>query len=95
MAQRGALAALKSKKQWLGRIKDITRSNQKIIKDAVEKVSGAFIPVYPSQGNMMAIDLKNTGVSPLEISEYLLDRKIFTREGSYTSSRFGDKISFV
>lgn len=91
VAQRGALAAVKSKKQWLGRITDITRSNQKIIKDAVDQVSGAFIPVYPSQGNMLAIDLKNTGVTPLEISEYLLDRKIFTREGSYTSSRFGER----
>ncbi len=91
VAQRGALAAVKSKSQWLDHIKTTTRSNQKIIKDAVDQIEGAFIPVYPSQGNMMAIDLKNTGVTPLEISEYLLIRKIFTREGSYTSSRFGDR----
>jgi aspartate aminotransferase len=91
VAQRGAIAALKSKKNWLGHIKSTTRSNQEIIKKAVDQVEGAFIPVYPSQGNMMAIDLKATTVTPLEISKYLIDRKIFTREGSYTSFRFGDR----
>ncbi len=91
VSQRGAIAAVKSKKDWLGRIKSITRSNQDIIKKAVEQVENAFLPVFPSQGNMLAIDIHNTGVSPLEISEYLLERKVFTREGSYTSKLFGDR----
>ena len=91
VSQRGAIAALKSKKEWLSRIKNTTRSNQDIIKKAVDQVEGAFIPVFPSEGNMLAIDLNDTGVSPLEISEYLLDRKVFTREGSYTSKLFGHR----
>lgn len=91
VAQRGAIAALKSKKEWLSHIKNTTRDNQSIIKKAVEQVEGAFLPVYPSDGNMMVIDLYSTGVTPLSISEYLLDKKIFTREGSYTSQRFGDR----
>jgi aspartate aminotransferase len=91
VAQRGAIAALKSKKEWIGHIKNTTRSNQEIIKKTVDQVEGAFIPVYPSQGNMLAIDIKATGVTPLDISEYLLNRKIFTREGSYTSAKFGDR----
>ena len=91
VAQRGAIAAVKSKKEWLGHIKNTTRSNQDIIKKAVDQVEGAFIPVFPSEGNMLAIDLYNTGVTPVEISEYLLNRKVFTREGSYTSKAFGDR----
>ena len=91
VSQRGAIAALKSKKEWLSRIKNTTRSNQDIIKKAVDQVEGAFIPVFPSEGNMLAIDLNDTGVSPLEISEYLLDRNVFTREGSYTSKLFGHR----
>ncbi|HEX7467409.1 MAG TPA: pyridoxal phosphate-dependent aminotransferase [Methanobacterium sp.] len=91
VSQRGAIAALKSKKEWLTRIKNTTRSNQDIIKKAVDQVEGAFIPVFPSDGNMLAIDIYDTGVTPLEISEYLLDRKVFTREGSYTSKLFGQR----
>ena len=91
VSQRGAIAAIKSKKEWLARIKTITRSNQDIIKRAVDQVENAFLPVYPSDGNMLAIDIYDTGVSPLDISEYLLDKKVFTREGSYTSKLFGDR----
>ena len=91
VSQRGAIAAIKSKKEWLKRIKTITRSNQDIIKRAVDQVENAFLPVYPSDGNMLAIDIYDTGVSPLDISEYLLDKKVFTREGSYTSKLFGDR----
>ena len=40
---------------------------------------------------MMAIDLSATGINPKDISNYLLKRKIFTREGEYTSNLFGDK----
>ena len=91
VAQRGSIEAIKSKKNWLDHIKNTTRSNQTIIKNAVDQVEGAFLPVYPSQGNMLAIDIYDTGVTPIDISEYLLDRKIFTREGSYTSKEFGHR----
>jgi len=91
VSQRGAIAALKSKKEWLDHIRNTTRSNQEIIKKAVDQIEGAFIPVYPSNGNMLVIDIYNTNVTPLAISEYLLDRKVFTREGSYTSKDFGHR----
>ena len=91
VSQRGAIAAIKSKKEWLTRIKTITSSNQDIIKNAVDQVENAFLPVFPSDGNMLAIDVYDTGVTPLDISEYLLDKKVFTREGSYTSKQFGDR----
>jgi aspartate/methionine/tyrosine aminotransferase len=91
VAQKGALAALKSKPEWLGRIRDTTRGNQKIIKEAVDNVEGAFLPVYPSDGNMFVIDLVETGVEPVDIAEYLLKKKVFAREGAYTSKLFGHR----
>ncbi|MGF7118142.1 pyridoxal phosphate-dependent aminotransferase [Methanobacterium oryzae] len=91
VAQKGALAALKSKPEWLGRIRDTTRGNQKIIKEAVDNVEGAYLPVYPSDGNMFVIDLVETGVEPVNIAEYLLKKKIFAREGAYTSKLFGHR----
>jgi aspartate aminotransferase len=91
VAQKGALAALKSKPTWLDHIRDTTRTNQKIIKKAVDNVDGAFLPVYPSDGNMFVIDLYETGVEPIDVAEFLLERKIFAREGNYTSKLFGHR----
>ncbi len=91
LSQTGAIAALKSKGQWIDHIRDTTRNNQKIIKDTVDKVEGAFIPVYPSDGNMLAIDLKDTGIDPQAMTDYLLENKVFIRQGSYTSKLFGDR----
>ena len=39
---------------------------------------------------MMVIDLSGVGISPKKMSEYLLDKKIFTREGEYTSRLVGE-----
>jgi len=91
VAQKGALAALKSKPTWLDHIRDTTRANQKIIKKAVDNVDGAFLPVYPSDGNMFVIDLYETGIEPIDVAEFLLERKIFSREGNYTSKLFGHR----
>jgi len=97
IAQAGAIAALKSKDKWIDKITSITRNNQILIKECVDEIREVFIPVYPSDGNMLAIDLKDTGISPEIMANYLLDKKIFTREGNYTSNLFGDnylRVSF-
>lgn len=91
IAQEGAIAGLETKKDWIGKVKEITAKNQELIKETVDKVDGVFLPVYPVDANMMVIDLSKTGINPKELSEYLLKRKIFTREGDYTSKLFGDK----
>ena len=81
---------IKSKSEWEDKIKSITFNNQKLIKEVVDEIDGVFLPVYPSEANMMAIDLSGAGISPKDMSNYLLKRKIFTREGEYTSNLFGD-----
>jgi aspartate/methionine/tyrosine aminotransferase len=91
VAQKGAIAAVNSKYEWLDRIKAITRSNQEIIKKAVDQVEGAFLPVYPSDANMLAIDIYETGVKPSELADNLLERGIFAREGTYTSKEYGHR----
>jgi aspartate/methionine/tyrosine aminotransferase len=91
VAQKGAIAAVNSKYEWLDRVKETTRSNQDIIKEAVDQVEGCFIPVYPSDGNMLVIDMYEAGVKPHDMVDYLLEKKIFTREGSYTSKLFGHR----
>lgn len=92
LAQVGAKTALETKKEWLPGMLDIARGNQKIIKDAVDSVKGAYIPVYPSSTNMLVIDIKDTGVDQNELQRrMLLEDKVFIRSGDYVSKRFGDR----
>jgi len=39
----------------------------------------------------MVIDLSGAGIDPKVMSNYLVEKKLFTREGEYTSEDFGDK----
>lgn len=92
LAQEAGIAGLQSKSEWIEGIRQTCFNNQKLIKEAVDETPGAFLPVYPSDANMMVIDISETGISPIELSEYLLEEKnIFIREGNYTSKLFGDR----
>lgn len=91
LAQQGAIAALESKSEWIDYVKNTTFNNQKLIKATVDELDGVFIAVYPSNGNMMAIDLSGVNINPKTMADYLLEKKVFTREGSYTSKLFGDR----
>ena len=92
LAQRAALAALRTKKEWLPEVRRICERNQATIRRAVEKVDGASLPVYPSKANMFVIDLSQTGVDPEAVEERLLfDHLVHTRAGSYLSRKHGSK----
>ncbi|MBI5001243.1 MAG: pyridoxal phosphate-dependent aminotransferase [Euryarchaeota archaeon] len=92
VAQRAALAALKSKDEFMPRVLEISRRNQEAIKAAVDKVPGSFIPVFPSATNMLVIDIGNTGRKPEDVQERLLvDHKVFVRAGSYVSDTVGNR----
>lgn len=92
LAQRAALAALRTKKEWLPDVRRTCERNQATIRRAVEKVDGAALPVYPSKANMFAIDLSSTDLNPEAVEERLLfDHFVHTRAGSYLSRRNGGK----
>ena len=68
------------------------RKNQAIIKEAVQKCPGAFLPVYPSYTNMFVIDISDTGANPEDVQRtLLLEHGIFLRAGNYVSKRFGER----
>ena len=97
IAQKGRIAALKSKPKWIKKIRETTFHNQELIKDMVDTVDGVYLPVYPVDANMMVIDLTGAGIKAKDMSSYLLKKDIFTREGNYTSKLYGDdylRISF-
>ncbi|MDO9537031.1 MAG: pyridoxal phosphate-dependent aminotransferase [Thermoplasmata archaeon] len=92
LAQRAALAAMKDIDNWLPRLRKQLMENQRIIKEAVDKVEGCYLPVYPSHTNMFVIDIHETGVDPDKLQDKLLyDHKVFVRSGNYVSKAFGGR----
>ncbi|MFQ5884481.1 MAG: aminotransferase class I/II-fold pyridoxal phosphate-dependent enzyme, partial [Thermoplasmata archaeon] len=92
LAQRAALTALQTKENWLGDMLRISRNNQEKIKAAVDKIEGAFLPVYPSFTNVFVIDVSELGIDPNKFEEKMLyDHGVFVRSGNYVSKRYGSK----
>ena len=92
LAQVGARAALETKGEWMADMVAVARNNQNIIKEAVDRVPGAFIPVFPSSTNMLVIDIADTGVDPDDLQrEMLLEDHVFIRSGGYVSAAFGHR----
>lgn len=92
LAQVAAEAALRTKSRWFEAVRAQTRENQERIRAMVEEVPDTFLPVFPSQANMFAIDISATGVPPEALQEKLLrDHLVFVRAGNYLSARFGTR----
>jgi aspartate/methionine/tyrosine aminotransferase len=92
IAQRAALAAMRTINSWLPGLRAQLLKNQEIIKAAVHEVEGTFLPVFPSKTNMFCIDISATGVNPDDVENKLLfDHNVFVRSGNYVSKRFGNK----
>ena len=91
ISQYGAIAGLKSKDAWFEDMRQTCFENQRLIKEMVDTVDGIFLPVYPSDANMMVIDVYETGINPKDLSNYLIKKGLFTREGEYTSDEYGDR----
>ena len=91
VSQIAGIAALKTKHDWLPEVVEAIMANQAIIKNAVDKIQGAYLPVYPSQGSMCVIDISGTGKAPETTAATMLKRGFFIRTAEYTTRRFADK----
>jgi len=92
LAQVAAVAALRTKSQWIGAVVRQTRENGARIRDVVAQVPGTLLPLYPSRANMMAIDVTETGISPDRIQEEMLMKHgVFVRSGNYLSPTHGNR----
>ena len=64
LAQQAAIAGLGIKSKWFPEVQRIQRANQQAIKEASSAVPGLSTPIYPSQGNFLAVDCHNAEISP-------------------------------
>jgi len=91
LSQRAALAGLKIKSEWFPGVLTQQRANQKLINDAVIRVPGLEMPVYPSNGNFIVIECEKAGVKPEALVAAFQERKIMIRQGAYHTPTFGDR----
>jgi histidinol-phosphate aminotransferase len=91
VAQRAAQAGLAVKKEWMSGVQRIQRRNQAAIKQAVDKIPGLNVPVYPSNGNFVIIECVELGLQPEALATVYAQRGIMIRQGSYHTPRFGSR----
>ncbi len=90
IAQRAALAALRTKTEWLPKVLRTCDANQKVIRAAVDRVDGASLPLFPSKANMFVVDVAETGAKPEDVERLMLrDHHVHVRAGSYLSRKSG------
>jgi aspartate/methionine/tyrosine aminotransferase len=91
LSQRAALAGLKIKSEWFPGVLSQQRANQKLINDAVKKIPGLEMLVYPSNGNFIVIECEKVGVKPEALVAAFQEHKIMIRQGAYHTPTFGDR----
>jgi histidinol-phosphate aminotransferase len=91
IAQRAAAAGLAVKPQWMNDVQGTQRRNQAAVRDAVHRIPGLSLPVYPSHGNFLIIECVELGCSPEALATVFAERGIMIRQGSYHTPRFGSR----
>ena len=80
IAQYGALAALKDK-NYIKKTEALIRKNYKFIKQVIDTTDGISIPVEPSYGFSMIMDVSQTGITAQELTISLFKRRIAVYPG--------------
>ena len=91
LAQRAAIAGLRTKEAWFPAVDAAQRANQQRIKAAADAIEGYRLAVYPSHGNFVALDVGEAGVDPEALCQAYLDKDILIRQGGYHSQRFASR----
>jgi aspartate/methionine/tyrosine aminotransferase len=91
LAQRGAIAGLKTRAKWFPIVLRAQRANQELIWKTVGAISGLSIPVYPSNGNFLVIECADAGVRPEALASVMGRHNIQIRHGGYHTKTFGDR----
>lgn len=91
IAQRAAIAGLKVRGTWMPEVKRIDRRNQAAIAEAVSKIPGLSLPVYPSNGNFLVLECVEAGIRPEALVAVFGDHGVMIRQGAYHTPRFGDR----
>ena len=91
LSQKAAIAGLEVKSEWFPEIKTRLRNNQKMVYEAVNRIPGLSVPVYPSQANFLVVETQGAGIQPEALVAAFQERGIMIRHGRYHTQAFGDR----
>jgi histidinol-phosphate aminotransferase len=91
VAQRAAQAGLSVKPEWMRKVRAIDGANKAMIREAVGKVDGLNLPIFPSHGNFLVLETIDAGIRPEALVECYRRKGIMIRQGTYHTERFGDR----
>ena len=91
LSQRAAAAGIRVKAEWFPQVFELTRANQKLIKDAVDRIDRLEMPVFPSSGNFVVVETQKAGVAPEALVAEYQKHNIMIRQGAYHTPNFGDR----
>ncbi|WP_298951646.1 pyridoxal phosphate-dependent aminotransferase [uncultured Methylobacterium sp.] len=91
IAQAAAGAGLAVKPEWMAEVRRIDRANKAMIREAVGRVEGLALPVFPSHGNFLVLETVGAGIRPEALVECYRRHGIMIRQGTYHTARFGDR----
>jgi aspartate/methionine/tyrosine aminotransferase len=91
VAQRAAIAGLRTKDEWFPAIDAAQRENQERIQAAAKTLGGYALAVFPSHGNFVAMDVTEAGVHPEALCQAYLEHDILIRQGGYHTQRFASR----
>ena len=91
VTQEGALAAYRTKHNWLPKVLETNRRHQSMLKTCFESVDGVNTIVHPSMGNFLAADVTGTSLDAEAVVRAVLRAGFVIRTGAYTSEKFGER----
>lgn len=91
VSQRAAIAGLRASAQWMPDINRRQRRNQAQIYEAVNRIPGMSVAVYPSQANFLVVECIDAGITPEALCEAFIPEGIMIRQGSYHTPTFGHR----
>ncbi len=91
VSQRAAIAGLRSKAAWFPGVLAQLRANQQAVFEAVQRIPGLHIPVYPSHANLLVIETVGAGVRPEALVAAYQQEGVMIRQGTYHTQRFGER----
>ncbi len=91
VSQRAAIAGLKVKHLWMPEINRRQRRNQQKVLEAVSRIPGMKVAVYPSQANFLVVECIEAGITPEALCEAFVGEGIMIRQGTYHTPRFGHR----
>lgn len=90
IAQRGALAGLAVKQEWIGTVRRITSQNNRMVAERAREL-GLGVPIPDSHGNFLILETGELGITPEALVETARRDGIMIRHGRYHSEGFGDR----